>query len=147
MATDRNVTNIGLLTGSGGRLRKFLIWTGSSKTNTKGNIIRAASRACPFQNMFSLCWELCFILWGFLLFFIVVSVCFIGFFSCCCLVYLLILLFPQRWSGAKWLFLVIEAPSFKLSPPSFNSSCINELFWNFSQKHLYFVLDKHLPSY
>lgn len=52
---------------------------------------------------------------------------------------------PEVIGYKKWLFLVIVTPSFKLSPPSFNSSCINELFWNFSQKHLYFVLDKHLP--
>lgn len=134
MATVCNVTNIGLLTGSGWRWKKTPIRTGWSKTNTKGNTARAASSSVSFLKMFSLLLSFVLFCEGFccllLLLLFTVLVLFV------CFTYLS-LLPPEVIEWEKWLFLVIEAPSLKKqSPPSFNSSCINKIYFGTSVKNI-----------
>ena len=128
MAMNCNVTNIGLLSGSGWRLRTIPFWTGSSKTNTKGNIIRAASSSVSFSRTVLITLRaLFYFVRGFIYFLLLLINVLIlfGWF-----IYLPLPPCLPEVMGHKWLFLVIEAPSVKkLSPPPFNFSCTHNSYF------------------
>ena len=104
------------------------------------NRFHASSRV-SVSKMFSLSWELCFLLRGLLLSLLLLNV----------LILSVIYLFPYSPRGdrvEKWLFLAIEAPSLKKqSLPSFNFSCVNKIYFGPAVKHICTLCRTHLPFY